>query len=243
MRNTYALLIAGDEPRASEETEEFQRYLIDEANFNPRMVQTMFVRAYNDYYLLDQVKNSLWIANTKAPNEPKVLIYCGGGAEGGICPVTKDSYANITYAPLNRHIRYEKLGGLFCDEERVLFINNCPYSGSAIPIFTNLGILPKRGSVIASAGSKELSSGESFQNTLIDAFRQRKPYRKRKILFRPETRYEKRIATLEQKFNPVSGRWENKGEKIVEHWYKTSPAITQHPQRCGLSLDHLLFPL
>jgi|SRR3989344_7048646 len=230
MRNTYALLIAGDEERHVNASIQFRNYLTNEAKFKLDRIWA-FVDG-ETYYVLDKVRYFLEEAKAKNPNKPVVIAYNGHGVEGGITPSTLGQ---------NSFISYEDLGSQLCHHDGgILFINNCCFLGSCIPVFRDMGILPKRGSVITSAGRKQESYGEHFQNTVQEFLLQKKSYQNRKIVVKPRLRYKTGIEFHKQKFNPVTGKWENTGK--VRYDYRTAPAITQHPQRCGLDLDHLLFP-
>ena len=116
------------------------------------------------------------------------------------------------------------------------------YAGSAISIFEDLEILPTKGSVVASSDAQEVSMGSHFQYLLLDAMRNKRPFAKEEIkcyrnLFEYSrsgiTRlmfvYEKLLIERREELNP-------------ERIHGTLILHIQHPQRSGLSLDHLLFP-
>src|SRR3989344_6024865 len=228
-RNTYALLIGGNEQQHVDATMQFRNYLTDEAKFNPERI---WVYVDGDHYsVLDKVEHFFQEAKSKAPNQPAVIIYNGHGNKGTFSPSASGQ---------NSQIPYQKLGQLCNREASVLFINNSCHSGSAISIFEDLEILPTKGSVVASSDAQEVSMGSHFQYLLLDAMRNKRPFAKEEIkcyrnLFEYSrsgiTRlmfvYEKLLIERREELNP-------------ERIHGTLILHIQHPQRSGLSLDHLL---
>lgn len=226
-RDTPALLVAGNRIEFIETAVDCTQYLINEAGFNPIKIWTHCDLTSNEE-TVERIGSFFQRINAENPEQDAVMIYFGHGLNGGFYPCSE-----------NNPIYYDRLAELITHKGNILFINYSCYSESCIPPFRDSGILPNRGSVIASADSTELSKGKVFHRSLLNAFRQRKPYREREI----ETEPEKKLLTHEiQKLmvNPLTEKWEPVGEKIPE--YLIFPAIYQHPQRCGLDLDHLLFP-
>lgn len=202
-RDTYALLIAGDEQCHVDASIQFRNYLTHEAKFKLDRIWT-FVDG-DHYYLLDKVRYFIQEAKAKTPNKLVVIAYNGHGVKGGITPSTWGQ---------NSFISYEDLGSELCHHEgRTLFINDCCHSGSAIPEFKEAGILPNKGSVITSSDADELSYGNIFQERFLKTIREKQPF----------------------SLSPVN-------EIFIFDCLFGRGYYPQHPQRCGLSLDHLLFP-
>ncbi len=225
-RNTCALLIAGDEERFVKEIDNTRNYLLNEAGFDHK--KTWTCNHSTNESVLKTIERFVQEINA-TENQDAVVVYSGHGLRGSFCPHPENP---ISYQHLAR--TFKEMTG------RIIFINYSCHSGSAIPVFREFGLLPKRGSIIASAKSTELSYNGFLQKELLDSFRQRKPYKKKEITVRPATKYKTGIELHEERINPLTGKFETT-EKITYDW-KTSPAIVQHPQRCGLDLDHLLFP-
>lgn len=203
-RKTFALLIAGDEQQDVDAALRFRRYLTDEAGYNDERIWK-FVGDGDTYSVLDKIKYFFQKAKAQAPDEPVVVIYNGHGSEEGISP---SSWGQ------NSFVSYDELGLCF-EDGRVLFINDSCHSGSCIPNFSQSGILPNQGLVITSSGISEVSYGNRFGESLLEALRRNEPYQPKRIVVK---------------------------EAFFEEYGVFLPIVTQHPQRLGLEIDHLLFP-
>jgi len=208
-KDILAFLIAGDEERFKAQALEWKRYLIREAWIKPSQI-AIYYKPEAPVGGLSGVLEQAEAFFFSPPAADILLLYTGHGLVGSFSPITHES-----------PISYRKLAKLIPRKSKTIFINDSCYSGSCIPIFWEEGILPEKGLVLTSADSTELSYGNPFHRNILQAFRQREPYKEREITF-----------------------FEEKCEIITGINYQINPfSIRQHPQRCGLDLDHLLFPL
>ncbi len=150
----------------------------------------------------------------KIKGQKVVIVYSGHGNKGKIYP---------TKIPL----QYEELGKLISSVGQFIFINDTCYSGSCIPIFTP-SLLPEKGLVITSCQEDEKtnlpeSMNSLFLENIISSYRKKQP-------FKPILQPKWPVHVLDFSTSTSYEMVETPIEKL------------QHPQRCGLSLDHLLFP-
>lgn len=203
MRNTYALLIAGDENRFVESIDRIRSYLLNEVGFDHK--KTWTCNHSTNESALKTIGRFVQEINA-TENQDAVVVYSGHGLRGSFCPHPENP---ISYQHLAR--TFKEMTG------RIIFINDSCYSGSCIPAFKDFGIIPEAGLVITSSNDNEESWSNFFHYRLIGSFKERLPFKPTEISYNVN--------------NPLL----SKG--VVFH-----PEIYQHPQRCGLNLDHLLFP-
>src|SRR3989344_3882059 len=117
-RDTYALLIAGDESPDNlerfefRETQEYfknrhlraiqrvQDYLIKDANYNQERIWIFF--GGDNGSLLDKAKDFLKEAKKKAPEDPVIIMYSGHGHIGTFSPANTGKNKGIAYESLAR---------------------------------------------------------------------------------------------------------------------------------------------
>ncbi len=237
MRNTYALLIAGDEERFVDAALEFKKYLIDQAKFNPIKIFQVYAQEDN-YDVCNTVEKCFTTAEEDATNNQVVIAYNGHGTKVGISPTKEGKNSIISYFELGMRLRALK--------REFLFVNDCCYSESVIPVFESFKLLPHKGAVIASAAINELSYGNLFSKQLLDSVRQKRPFDKSRLAFIEKVNLS--IYGGSNNSGISTYKDENETVEVIENLDFKETKVTkfipliQHPQRCGLSLDHLLFP-
>ncbi|MBI2558056.1 hypothetical protein HYW20_01930 [Candidatus Woesearchaeota archaeon] len=226
MRETYALLISGNGQHFTDDIKNFQLFLLDELDFNPKKVRLLLGSNGNNY-IFEQTES--FFKDVKSDGTHDVVIaHRGHGGIGNFSPVDEVAFSRTREA-----ISYEEFGKLISHHGDFVFINDCCYSGSVIKPFKKIDLLPKNGLVLASARPDEYSLGGNYQNQLVEAFRIRREYRRRKPI--------EGEGDLEY-MRPIVDPTCKKGEYVVGY-RKVSKTIkiVQHPMRSGKTLDHLLF--
>jgi hypothetical protein len=213
LRTNFALLMSGDEERHEQRMRELRTYLITEAQYDRRKVIWM----KKDDLTLTSIKETM--ASMRKPRgEPALLIYYGHGDKGMICPTER----SISYAQLAQAIG-----------DKVFFINNTCYAGSAISAFREQGLLPRKAGILASTNEHTVSYSRNFFPDLLFHARQHLYFQKQTIAgeyLRGDIVY---LLPSVHNFR-----------RCVEKHYKQPKPYRdiQYPQRAGLRLDHLLFP-
>lgn len=214
-KNVSALLITDDNPEDLEQLLKFKGYLIDEAGFTERDCWLVSGQNTLDYEIKDVISEFFERAQKRGKEHTAVLVYNGHGTETGISPTE----AMISYYDIGEAVGHSQF----------VFINNCCLAGAAIPVFRELRLLPRQGSVLAATAAHLEIDSEIFLESLVHSFRQRKPYNRR-ILYCPDYLF----------------RWENRkseGDVADSAEDVTLSRGVLYPQRCGKSLDHLFYPL
>ena len=204
MRNTSALLIAGDEARFVEEVDYIRRYLLNKVGFDHK--KTWTCNHSTNESVLKTIERFVQEVNATEKPQDAVVVYSGHGLQGSFCPHPENP---IPYQNLARFLK--EITG------RTIFINDSCYSGSCITAFRDFGILPEAGLVITSSNDGEESWSNFFHYMLTGFFKERLPYQPTEIPF-------------------------SLTDPLQSSDVASSGLVYQHPQRCGLSLDHLLFP-
>lgn len=232
-RDIPTLLISGDESRFGDSVLKFQNFLVDEANFNPDIIRIIFCTYLGNRYIVEETQMFFDKLKRQGNNGNVVSAYFGHGGKGGFWP----SDVSLTY---------QEWGRLINNDGDFIFINESCYSGSSIPALRQIGLLPKKALVIASSQENEYSYGDLFSDDLIESYRNRQPFRKRKIV----------VSSIdgEVRVNPnaemVIIKRESDGiyKKILNPRYiygvtyrMPKDHTVQHPKRAGKTLDYLLF--
>src|SRR3989344_4301959 len=261
-RDNYALLIAGSERRFMNDIMAWNDYLVEQAGFAPDKVINLLVNGdlsirfnYVEAFLyglklrdqlrtqiehtsvLEQVDDFFRDLRRKTSRQPAVLIYSEHGDKGSFSPGYSDlmnenqgKNASLSYKDLAQACSYP--GGF-------LFINDCCFSGSVIPIFEEQGILPEQAGVITSANSNEISHGNIFQQALLSSLGRR--FLDREIIGNKKVIGKINLRPLPSLSDDLITDFE-----LLEEFVKFEKPLIQgpiqHPQRCGLDLGHLLFP-
>lgn len=227
MRNTYALLIAGDEERFVLEIDRIWNYLIFDAGYDPSRVYTT-----QGATILAETKKIFKRVKRENQREDVILWYSGHGGKG-VISAGRDQ------------IFYEDFGRCINPHGKFIFINDSCYSGSTIAAFKKLDLLPHLGMVLTSSAADEESEGDLFSRRLLDSWRQQKYFKEQKI-----SRIEKTVV-LESLDQEMPTYVDENGETVCvignigvkERVISQHKVDIQHPQRYGLNLDALLFPL
>ena len=162
-KGTYALLISGNESRFAEGILKFQEFLLTQSNFNPRKIRVIFCNYLGNDYIIEETQLFFDKVRDEKPKANVVIVYNGHGGKGSFWP-----------NPVS--LSYEEWVKLIDHHGKFIFINNSCYSGSAIEAFEKVGILPKKGLVISSSKSDELSYGDYFLDTLLESYLNKQPF-------------------------------------------------------------------
>ncbi len=210
-KDVSVLLISGNEERYFPELKAFADHLIADARIHPSYLEYLSGRMHTNDPLMDQVDDFVHRVRERQKlqnlDHHFVLVYHGHGLPAGFCP---------DGAPTP----YQGLADIIGFDVPFLFINSCCYAGEAIEVFRDNKLLPHRGSVIASSHSYKPSYGTLFLDELLDAYRNKQPFRRRKISF---------LGQADESIQLP----ETKKEELKRY--------VQHPTRAGLGLDHLLY--
>ncbi|MBS3139235.1 hypothetical protein J4207_06035 [Candidatus Woesearchaeota archaeon] len=209
----HVMLIVGNEQKFLAGIKQFESYVRHELKLGKRV--TRMLAAYRKS---QEILDEIWDAAEKARRgrSPFVLVYHGHG------------YPNC-FSPNGDDIGYEKLGQVLTDTT-FLFIDDSCYSGSCIDVFTEQKLLPDFGSVIAAAKSdEETAGGDKFLNDVVDSFRSKKPFMKKKG---------RQIAG---KLGHTQGP-RNADSFEIAKTAEPRGQIVYESVRYGKALDYLLFP-
>ncbi len=245
LRETYALLISGNEPRFAEKTLNFQEFLLNELKFNPKRTRVIFCTYLGNEYIMEETKMFLEEMMNQGKRPSFLSLYNGHGGKG-------------TFWPNDASLTYEEWGKLIDCRNDFIFINNSCYSGSSVEAFSQLGLLPRRGLVLASSKADEQSQGNVFLDELMEHWRKNKAYRKRaitevvaidgySIVKIPHGKTPKGLPEVGTVMEDEStyGGYVYGHYSITERMLKRpkviSKRVLQHPVRTGKSLDYLLF--
>lgn len=236
---TYALLIAGDEQRFLEGVTKFRKFLVDDLFFNPENIQVVLGSEGANHIC---VQTELFFKNAKRNGDSHnaVILYYGHGEVGKLFP--------------REGVPYEEWGRSIDSDFNFVFVNDSCYSGSSIPVFHKLGLLPDKGLVIASAGNHELSYGDKFLNTLIQLYsrgmipRIRRLGSKQKKVYKIKSTVDPRISNTRDSYVDHDGTIiiRNLGDYkdiVVDRTEREIVRVignVQHPVRNGKGLEHLL---
>ena len=238
VEKAYVLLMVGNERRFLDETKLFYDYIVQETNVPSSNVE-LFLGAYKTKAeTLTAVERTFEKAEKKK-GAKVVLFYNGHGHE---------EFFGVN----GENIYYEELVDAIDPNVNFLFINFSCHAGGAIPIFKRKGLLPRIGSVVAATQTaQEYGAGNLFLTDLIDHYRQRKPYLRRKVgsqkiegknilNFRegeePEQKISKNGRLLREIITDLS--W---SERRVKFRRPKAGGSIFKPQRYGKCLDYLLF--
>ena len=254
-RNNFAFLIAGNEYsearkpyRFDEEIIRYYHYMVYETKFDPSRVRLISARYSERDSILEELNKFFENVKVVDPEGDIILIYTGHGNVGRISPelairiVDPRCDGGEIYKP-RKGITYKELGDLIKQHEgRFLFINDCCYSSTAIDIFKELKLLPERGLVIASSQNDELAY--TFYDKLLRCYRKNKPFRRRKIGTEetspiPVVKFYRKYKRSKKIISDVIDHIDYRS-RVVKSKFKINGEI-QHPVRCGISLDYLLF--
>ena len=167
VRNKKALLIAGDESYMKIGIFSFHCYLLGQAGFSPDSV-VILPGEIGSSYTLRRIRIFFEKIKDEDSLTDAIVVYCGHGDFEAIHPAK---------SPLH----YEKVAKLINHTGRFVFISDACYSGSAIPAFRSVGILPSRGLVITSARANEESYGSKLLEALIVSYSGRGVFKRKKI--------------------------------------------------------------
>ena len=233
-RQLHGLLISGEERRFVDETLDFQRYLISKVGLNSNNVRLILCTYMGNDYIVEESQLFFERLPRNGTICDVVLLYNGHGGKG-------------TFFPNDSSLSYEEWARVINNNGDFIFLNNSCYAGSSIPAFLHLGLLPKKGLVIAASRRNELGYDAQFLDALIESYRNRQPFR-RKIICR-ESFVEGLFTYNPNAKNSVVKRKSDGRvfEYLLNPWrfYPYSKPILddiQHPVRRGKMLDHLLFP-
>jgi len=204
-RDTYALLIAGNEKAHEDTITLFQLFLLGDSVFDPARVRLVLGKLGNDY-LLSQANSFFQMIKESGKQSDVVIAYNGHGNKKGF-----EADGNT--------LPYEELGRLIDNCCRYFFINDSCYSGTAIPSFERLGLLPLKGQVLTSSASHEKSYGGIFLSKLMRDYLRCKSFTCTTIGFKKSDR-----QIMEDGTDYI---------RLIEQ--------IQYPQRAGITLGHLLF--
>lgn len=238
-RDTHALLISGDEPRFFGDVLKFQRFLLEELNFDPNQVRIIFCTTGRQ--LMEQTGSFFENLRDEQPHNV-VMLYAGhGGPEG--------------FFQNRFQLAYEEWGRLITHDGDFVFINDSCYSGSSIDAFVRLGLLPQKELVIASSRADEKSYGGIFLEDLIQSYRNNQPFKRTelgpkingKIVLIPPPEERRTINQLIYDFvmrlrgiEVIRVNSLEYEERYVQ-FEKPKMDVIQHPQRYGKDLDYILF--
>jgi|SRR3989344_296478 len=210
--DTYALLLAGNEPRHWRNIASFGNYLWGETPLKPLNTKMLFCHTLSKEEILKEVSETF--CQAQAQQGRVVLLYAGHGGKGRFSPdgTIKNG---IPYASLAQTIPW---GVDF------LFINDSCYSGSALRSFQRASLVPDYGSIIASSAEDELSM--SIVEELIYNFRSRQLYTEAPNVFSIDTK----VTEIEKDGKIIL----DLGPKIKKPYRKVL--------RVGKARDYWLFP-
>ncbi len=224
-------ILVGNEVGFLNDMIEFSDYLTNE-------VKTSQINIIRGAFLTNnQILENLNNISEEAKEKrlPVVLFYTGHGDRN-------------VFSPNRSTIPYQELGVRLQGSE-FFFINSSCYSGTSIEALKEMKLLPKKGSVIAlSPSDKTTINGDLFLSDLIDSYRKRKPFLKRKRRFLPYG-YSEVTFPLDHSYESKKDESGNETviiDKIIKptiRYIKPEESeVLYEPVRCGKSLDHLLYP-
>ena len=210
------LLISGNEKYQAPQLKRFGKYLVTGAGIDRGRVAYLSGRVQTNEEILAATKtfvdNARAFRDSQKPETGHYLVvaYHGHGLPEGFCPDgTPACYSELVHA----------IGFDFS----LLFINNCCYSGAAIDVFRDCGVLPSFGSVIASTRPYKKSYGSVFLEELVASWKQGKEFRR-------------------QKMHVIIGV-DDSPQGSHDQSFPRFRTYTQLPTRSGISLDHALYPV
>lgn len=239
VENASALVLCGSGEDHSGTVSKFSRYLVDEAGFQASSVhQEQVTNRRSVHRELRRFFRSL------GNNEVAVVYYYGHGWQRGITPT--EYTADGT--------QYERIA-LHFTRPFIFILDSC-YSGSAIGVFSSMGLLPRRGLVLASSRSDEISRGSEFTDGLLNSLQNSKPY-DRKTVQEPYVlgMTDLRVGSMKEKLKPGEkakpfpfDRLHSEGgnqmaakDRILIYKEIKVRRDVQHPVRSGRHWDYLLF--
>jgi hypothetical protein len=163
MKENFALLIAGNEPRHERKVVDFANFLLEKCFDQSRITLTVIGNGH-PRGLIKETNN--FFQKTDGAT-PVLIMYYGHGVKG-----------HVGY---DTFLSYDDWAQCFHPDSRTLFINVSCYSASCLPSFRRYGLLPDAGQVIASSRRGEDSYGAAFIDRLTESYRRGEPFRKRKI--------------------------------------------------------------
>ena len=225
-RQTYALLISGDELRFIHSISTFQQFLLNEVGI-PRDRIRLVSYHESKNYAIDEI-GDFFRTLPKDMLADVVIVYNGHGLEG-------------KFFPNGQELRYKDFGRLIAklipNTADYIFLNDSCYSGSCVPPFADVGLLPRRGMILASNSADKKSDYDVFVQRVMDTYRKRRPFTKRVVGML--------VIEMGEFMKPHLIVDKSGQENIVFPYHPTSDRMVlgsiQHPVRAGKSLDHLLF--
>lgn len=222
-RQTHALLLSGNELRFIHSATTFYQFLLNEVEV-PRERVRLVPYHESTNYDVDEIGNFF----QKLPKEKTVdvvIFYNGHGLEG-------------RFLPNGNELGYRDFGRFVTNSGDFILLNDSCYSGSCILPFTDIGLLPDRGMVLASSAPDKKSNYNVFTQRMMDTYRKRRPFTKRVM---GEFVY---VIDELQKPNLVIDESGQKKLVFPHHSTldRTALGSIQHPVRAGKSLDQLLYP-
>jgi|SRR3989338_20700 len=236
-RQLHALLLSGDELMFLEGSTTLRDYLMDDVGI-PRDRVNYVPFSQNLRFVAKEVGGFF----DRLPKDAKIDVFIGYSGHGD---------PGVFY-PNGQRLSYEDFARLINNNGRFIFLNDSCYSGSSVAAFTNMGLLPERGMLLAASGDNERAHDYLFTEAVIESFRNRRPFRKKTITETLEGSEEQITYDPNQKdirLWVVSDGREIQVELPANRFGsipnedQRKPSHIQRPVRTGISLDRLLYPI
>lgn len=163
-----AILIAGGSKRHLDEVVFMHNFLVQNAGLSLENIE-LIEAAY-----LDQKEFAVRLENAYEKlkgYEPILLYFSGHGGKKGFWCLNEDF-----------KFSYEAVGTrLKAWNANVLFVNDCCYSYSAVPIFEKIGVGPIKVGVIASSDSDEKSYSKQLLSDLLGSWGRKEVYSPKQV--------------------------------------------------------------
>ena len=165
--NISSLLIHGQEEEHKNLAWKFWGYLCGPLFVNRKRVRLVDGRQGANH-VFTKTEEFFKEIKGEGVNQQVVVLYVGHGGNG---------YMSLNHQPLP----YDEWSRLFPHGVDSVFINASCRSGSSIPAFRKIGLLPTHGLILAACRSSEDADAGQYLDNVISSFMNGEPYKERII--------------------------------------------------------------